>query len=264
MTTNRIDETFRRLRAAGQVGVFPYLTMGFPELDATEGLALAMLEAGADGLELGVPFSDPVMDGVTLQRASQQALSNGASMRWTLEVASRIRARSEAPLFAMTSFNPVHRYGMEDLVKDGVAAGLDGFIVPDLPLGESGPLLESCGRLGLHLIQLVAPTTTDERLEAVGRVASGFIYCVSLLGTTGARVELSDRLPTLLNRVRLHTDRPLMVGFGISRPEHVAGLKGMADACAVGGAVADLIEHSDAKDREGALASYVKSLKAAG
>jgi tryptophan synthase alpha chain len=237
--------------------------MGFPTLDATERLALAMLAAGADGLELGVPFSDPVADGVTLQRASERALSNSATLAWTLETAGRLRQKTDAPLIAMSYFNPLHRYGVEALARDAAAAGIDGFIVPDLPFAEGAGLRTAAAASGLRVIQLIAPTSTEERLRELGRTAEGFVYCVSLLGTTGARSELSDRIPALVAGVRAHTSTPLAIGFGISRPEHVAGLKGIADACIVGGAVADLIDSTAPAELESALGAYVASLRAA-
>lgn len=263
VSTNRIDQKFSELRAAGRLGLFPYLTMGFPTLDGCERLARAMLEAGADGLELGVPFSDPVADGVTLQRASERALKNGASLRWTLDLARRLRASVDAPLLIMTYFNPIHRYGINALVRDAADAGVDGLIVPDLPTGEASGLIDAGSAAGLHFIQMVAPTTTDEHLDEVGRMARGFIYCVSLLGTTGARAEVSDRLPALIARVRAHTSVPLLVGFGIARPEHVAALKPYADACVIGGAIVDLIDATAEAEREAALRAYITGMRKA-
>jgi tryptophan synthase alpha chain len=260
---NRIDSKFADLRAEGRLGLFPYLTMGYPTLDATEKLALAMLEAGADGLELGVPFSDPVADGVTLQRVSEKALHNGATLGWTLDLARRLREHSTAPLIAMTYFNPMHKYGIAKLASDAASAGIDGFIVPDLPSSEAGIVVKEAIANDLHVIQMVAPTTTDKRLEEVGRTAAGFVYCVSLLGTTGARTNLSDLIPDLVARSRAHTKTPLVIGFGISRPDHVAALKPYADACIVGGAVADLLESTPAESTESALRTYIASLRAA-
>lgn len=237
--------------------------MGFPRLEATETLALAMLSAGADGLELGVPFSDPVADGVTLQRASEKALHNGASLRWTLDLAERLRRQTEAPLLVMTYFNPVYKYGTEKLVADADRVGIDGLIIPDLPSSEAGPLMAAAVASGMHVIQMVAPTTTDERLEEVGRLARGFVYCVSLLGTTGARAELSDRLPDLVARVRSHTATPLLVGFGIARPEHITALTPYADACVIGGAIADLLESTPMDRLETAVSTYIALMRAA-
>ncbi|MSQ23708.1 MAG: tryptophan synthase subunit alpha [Chloroflexi bacterium] len=260
---NRIDRTFAQLKAADRLGLFPYLTVGFPDLDATEQLALAMLEAGADGIELGIPFSDPVADGVTLQHASERALSNGASVSWALDVVARLRGQTDAPLIAMTYYNPIYHYGLARLVQDAAVAGIDGLIVPDLPTAEASPLLPAAKSQGIHLIQMVAPTSTPQHLEEVGRIAQGFVYCVSLVGTTGARAQLSDRLPAFMKAVRDQVSQPLLVGFGISRPEHVAALHTIADGCIVASAIADLIEATPAAQRIAALSTYIASLRAA-
>ena len=261
--TNRIDATFATLRAAGRLGLFPYLTAGFPALDASERLALAALEAGADGLELGIPFSDPLADGSTQQHASEVALRNGASLTWTLDLVRRIRQRVDAPLVLMTYYNPVHHFGLEAFADAAVAAGIDGVIVPDLPSGEAAPLTRALDGRGLHVIQMVAPTTTADRLEEVGRTARGFVYCVSLLGTTGARTTLSDRLPPFMEHVRSHVAQPLLVGFGISRPEHIVSIRAYADAVVVASAIADLLEATPAPDWENAVRHYVAELRSA-
>lgn len=260
---NRIDVTFRALRATGRMALLPYLTAGYPTLDATERLALAAFRAGADGIELGVPFSDPLADGATLQHASEVALRNGASLAWTLGIAARLRRQVEAPLILMTYYNPVHRYGVERFVEDCLAAGADGTIVPDLPSVEAGPLALAAEARGLYLIQMVAPTTTPERLVEVGRTARGFVYCVSLLGTTGARARVSDQLPAFMTRVRAHVSQPLLVGFGIARPEHVVAVRPYADAVVVASAIADLLTATPAQDWEPAVCAYLAELRAA-
>lgn len=260
---NRIDATFGALRAAGRIGLFPYLIAGYPTLDATERLAVAALEAGADGLELGIPFSDPLADGTTLQHASEVALRNGATLPWALELGARLRGRTDLPLVPMTYFNLVHHYGVERFVEDAVTAGLDGVIVPDLPWAEAASLAAAAEAWNFHLIQLVAPTSTPERLAEVGRTAKGFVYCVSLLGTTGARAQLSERLPELLQRVRAHVRQPLLVGFGISRPEHIAAIRPHADAVVVASAIADLLAATPPAEWESGLRRYVAALRAA-
>ncbi len=260
---NRIDTAFAALRAAGRVGLFPYLTAGYPTLAATEELAMTAVEAGADGLELGVPFSDPLADGTTLQRASEVALRGGASLTWALGLAARLRRRTPAPLIGMTYYNPVHRYGIDRFVVDAVAAGLDGVIVADLPSAEAAPLTDAASRRGFYVIQMVAPTTTDERLAEVGSTAQGFVYCVSLLGTTGARHEVSERLPEFMARVRAHVKLPLLVGFGIARPEHVGAVRAYADAVIVASALADLLAATNPEQWRAAVHSYVASLRGA-
>jgi tryptophan synthase alpha chain len=261
--TNRIDRALAEAQRTGRMALFPYLTAGYPALDATEPLALAAFAAGADGLELGVPFSDPMADGATLQRASEVALANGASLSWTLDVAARLRARAEQAILLMGYFNPIHRYGPERFVRAAVAAGVDGVIVPDLPSIEASSFAALADAAGLHLIQMVAPTTTPDRLEEVGRTARGFVYCVSLLGTTGARTSVSDRVPAFLDEVRRHVPQPLLVGFGISRPEHIRALRRHANAVVVGAAIADLLGQAAPDQRVSAFGSYIGELSAA-
>ncbi len=258
--TNRIDRVLAQARAEGRLGLLPYLTAGFPELDATERLALATLAAGADGIELGVPFSDPIADGATMQRAGEIALRNGASLAGTLNIAARLRARVDRAIAIMSYFNPIHRFGVERFASEAAAAGVDGAIVPDLPFSEAEGFAAAVEAVGLHFIQMVAPTTTPERLQEVGRTAHGFVYCVSLLGTTGTRAALSERLSDFLATVRQYVKQPLVVGFGISRPEHIRMLRTHADAAIVGSAVADLLERTPAAEREAALARYVGEL----
>jgi tryptophan synthase alpha chain len=260
---NRIDAAFEALRGAGRVGLFPYLTAGYPALTATEELALTALEAGADGLEIGIPFSDPLADGATMQRASEVALRNGASLRWALGVASRLRERSSAPLIAMTYYNPIHRYGVDRFAADASAAGLDGVIVPDLPSTQAASLTTAASHRDLYLIPMVAPTTTDAHLAEVGTTARGFVYCVSLLGTTGARQDVSDRLPQFIARVRTHVRQPLLVGFGIARPEHIAAVRPLADAVVVGSTLADLLASTTPDRWKAAVHDLVASLSAA-
>jgi tryptophan synthase alpha chain len=260
---NRIDRTFESLRQQGRMGLFPYLTAGFPTLEATEQLLLAAVEAGADGLELGIPFSDPLADGATMQYASEVALGNGSSLSWSLALLRRLRAHIDVPIVPMTYYNPVHRYGLDRFVDDVVDAGGDGVIVPDLPFSEAGALQAAADRAGLHIIQFAAPTSTDERLAEVGRTASGFVYCVSLVGTTGTRQQVSDQLPAFMARVRSHVQQPLMIGFGIARPEHVVAVRPHADAVIVGSALVDLIKNTAPDQWHNALTEALRNLRTA-
>lgn len=239
----RIEKTFAALKAKEQVGLIAYVTVGFPDLETTEGLVPAIVEAGADMVELGVPFSDPLADGVMIQRASQVALRNGVTLERCLAVCETLRQRlPDVPLLLMPYYNPILAYGVERFAVRAARAGADGVIVPDLPPEEAGPLLEASRPQGLSVIFLVAPTSTDTRLEAVSRVASGFVYCVSLTGVTGARSELSAELPAFLARVRRHTSLPLAVGFGVSSEEHVRAIGEHAEAVIVGSALIGTIE----------------------
>lgn len=260
---NRLDRTFARLRAAGELGLLPYLTTGYPDPNACAELLEAMADAGADGLELGVPFSDPLADGATLQRAGSLALEQGASLGMALDLVRAFRARHDTPVVAMSYYNPLLAYGLEALGRAAASAGLDGLIVPDLPIEEAAPLRASCAAHGLHLVSLLAPTSTDARIEQTARLASGFIYCVALVGVTGARGRLSDDLPAFLQRVRAQCRQPLVVGFGISRPEHVRAIAGLADGVIVASALADLIERSPPEERIPTVRRYLRELKAA-
>ncbi len=238
-----------------------YLTVGWPEADATESAALTALDAGADIIELGVPFSDPLADGATIQRSSARALRAGVHLGTCLETARSIRAKNpSAPILFMGYYNPFLRFGLERFAKEAVAAGIDGVIVPDLPPEESGPLDDAISLFGLDLIYLLAPTSPPERVEQVAAKARGFIYCVSLTGVTGARAGLSDAATGLLKRVRENASVPLALGFGISGPEHVVAVKNLTDAVAIGSAFVDLLERSKPTDRDSAIRKYVGAL----
>jgi tryptophan synthase alpha chain len=260
---SRIAETFGALRARREIALLPYLTVGFPSVEATVELGAAIVRAGADGLELGIAFSDPLADGATLQRASQQALDHGVRLADAFEVVRRLRAAVSVPLVFMSYYNPVQRHGVERFCALAAQAGADGLIVPDLPAEEAAPLQAACDAVGLSLIAMVAPTTPDDRIAAACADASGFIYCVALVGVTGARASLADDLPVFLDRVRKCAQVPLVVGFGISRPEHVAALAGSADGAIVASALADLIDRTPPEERVAAAGRYVAELKAA-
>ncbi len=260
---SRFSATFARLRAAGECGLFPYLTAGFPDTRTSEALAEAALSAGADGFEIGVPFSDPMADGATLQRANARALKGGASLDTALELAAFIRGRApSAPIALMSYFNPVLARGEGRFAADLASAGADGAIVPDLAVEEAGPLESALREQGLDLVPMLAPTSPDERVRRISRDARAFIYCVALVGVTGARQDLSDTLGEFLARVRAATPVPLVVGFGISRPEHVRRVADLGgDGAIVASALADLVERSD--DPVAAARAYLGEMKAA-
>lgn len=259
---SRIPETFARLKAAGRTALMPYLMVGFPERDSALELAPALEAAGADLFELGVPFSDPLADGATIQRASEQALANGVRLPACIATVAELRRRGlRAPLVMMGYFNPFLRYGLARLVADAAAAGADGLIIPDLPPEEAGECQALCRAAGLDLIFFVAPTTPDARIAEIARLASGFIYCVSLTGVTGARSELWPGLPDFLDRVRRHTDLPLVVGFGISSAAHVRQVGAHADGAIVASALINRIEAAPAGDRASAAATFLHELK---
>jgi tryptophan synthase alpha chain len=257
----RIADAFTRARGEGRLAFIAFLTAGFPEPDATPGLVRALVDGGADAVELGLPFSDPLADGTTVQRASLRALQQGMTPTRCLEIARRLRAEGLAtPLIVMTYYNPILAYGQGGFVHDAAAAGVDGLIPVDVPPEEAGELVADCRASGLDFIPLVAPTSTDERIALAAECASGFVYCVSVAGVTGARAALPEDLEGLLARVRRRTGLPLAVGFGISRREHVEALGGRADAVIVGSAIVDVIEASPRDEREKRVREYVEVL----
>jgi tryptophan synthase alpha chain len=260
---NRLDATFARLKQEGRIGFFPYLMAGFPDRETSARLIDVVATAGADGIELGIPFSDPLADGVTIQRASTVALENGASVTHALDIVAHLRERHDLPIVMMSYVNPLLAYGLDKLCTDAARLGIDGFIVPDLSIEEAVEFQAQCAASGLHYIYLVAPTSTDERLRAVGQRAGGFVYCVALVGTTGARTELSDELRPFLARARAAISAPLVVGFGISTPTHVANLVGTADGAIVASALVDAIEKTPPDQVDAVVASLVKNLRAA-
>ncbi len=259
---NRIDSKFQLLKNAGETALMPFVTVGFPDVETSEEVAEALLRSGGDILELGVPFSDPLADGPTIQKTSFQALGQGVNLAVCLDFVRHLRSRGiEAPLVSMGYYNPFLRYGIERFVRDGSAAGLDGVIVPDLPTEEAGPLRSACKAQGIHLIPLLAPTSSDERIAQSCQEAGGFIYCVSLTGVTGARRALPSWLPELVGRIRRHTDLPIVVGFGVSLREHVEAISGFADGAVFASALMDAIDKSP-KDRVVEVATeFVKTLR---
>lgn len=242
---NRIDTVLQGLKSSGKTALVPFVTIGFPDVETSAALAEAVIEAGGDMLELGVPFSDPLADGPTIQQASFRALQHGVNVKTSLEVVSRLRARGiEAPLIFMGYLNPFLRYGLERFVGDAAEAGLDGVIVADLPTEEAGPFQGVCQQHGIYLIPLLAPTSTDQRIAQACKQAGGFIYCVSLTGVTGARRELASGLPQLVSRIRRHTHLPVLVGFGVSRREHLQAIGRYADGAIVASALLNAIGSS--------------------
>lgn len=256
-----VRDAIERAKAKRGTAFIGYLVAGFPEPDATPALAKALVDGGADVIELGLPFSDPLADGATVQRASQKALRQGMSVERLPDVIRDVRgAGVVVPLVVMTYYNPILAYGQDGFVKDVVKAGGSGLIAVDVPPEEAVELSEGCQKAGLDFIPLLAPTSTDERVALAVRQASGFVYCVSVAGVTGAREALPEELGTFLERVRKQTDLPLGVGFGISRREHVESLNGRADAAIVGSAIVEVIEASPRDEREERLQAYVEVL----
>ena len=257
----RIAQAFGRAKSEDRVALMAYLTAGYPEPEATVPLVRALVEGGADAIELGVPFSDPLADGATMQLASQRALQAGMNVGRCLALVQDARSAGVViPLIVMTYYNPVLAYGQDGFVQDAGAAGADGLITVDVPPEEAEPLSARCRAEGMDFIPLLAPTSGDERIALVARQASGFIYCVSVAGVTGSREELPSELGAFLQRVRRETDLPLAVGFGISRREHIEALHGLADAAIVGSAIVELLEAAPRAEREGKVTEYVEVL----
>ena len=258
---SRIAGTFARAKAEGRIAFLPFMTIGYPDLETSIALVKAMVEAGADGIELGMPFSDPLAEGPTIQKSSFRALENGTTPDDVIAGVKALRAAGVAvPLIVMGYCNSFLAMGEEHFISDAAAAGADGFIIVDLPPEESDGTLALCRKLGTDLIYLLAPTSDESRIAEVVQRASGFIYCVGVVGVTGARAELSSELPDFLRRVRQQTDLPLGVGFGISKREHVKALKGLADAAIVGAALIDLVESSPREERVERVRKYVEVL----
>jgi tryptophan synthase alpha chain len=259
---SRVADAFARTRAEGRTAIMPFVTAGYPTLERSEEWVLAMVRGGADLIEIGVPFSDPLADGATVQRTSQVALQHGVTLADAVAMTKRLREQQgvSVPILLMGYFNPMLQYGLEALARDSAAAGVDGFIVPDLPAEESDELLAACRRHGLDLVFLLAPTSTDERIAAVAKRASGFVYCVSLTGVTGQRAALPD-LRDYLARVRAQTDLPLAVGFGVSTPEHVCNVGEVADGAIVASALINFLETIPDTDQVVAAEQFVRGLR---
>jgi tryptophan synthase alpha chain len=238
MTVDRIKEKFAVIKEEKRPGLILFLTVGFPDLAATRELVPALVAAGADAIELGVPFSDPLAEGPIIQQSSFQALEQGVTLGDCLALVDDLRGPlPETPLILMGYYNPIYSYGMSRFAQQARQVGVDGVIVVDLPHEEVGPLAEHCLPLGIHHIPLLAPTSTDARIQTATASASGFVYCISLTGVTGVRDQVSARSIDLLGRVRAHTSLPLAVGFGISSREHVEAVCRHAEAAVVGSAL---------------------------
>lgn len=238
MNIDRIAQTFASIKQRGTPGLIVFITVGYPNLETTLELVPALVAAGADAVELGIPFSDPLAEGPVIQESSFRALERGVTLGDCLGVVEKLRSTvPDTPLVLMGYYNPIFRYGIPKFAAEAQRVGVDGLIVVDLPQQEVGPLLEECSVRDIHIIPLLAPTSTDQSIISATASASGFIYCVSLTGTTGARAEVSDRGFELLQRVRKHTNLPLAIGFGISTREHVEAVGRQAEAAVVGSAL---------------------------
>jgi len=260
--TSRLEATFTRLRARGERALVAYLMAGDPSLAETRRLVVEAERRGADVIELGVPFSDPLADGPVIQRAGTRALAAGTSLARVLEMVSTLRAQVHVPLVVMTYYNPVLAFGLKSFARTAADAGADGVIVPDLPWEECEPLRAETEPAGLDMIQFVAPTSTPTRVKTIARLSRGFIYVVSLTGVTGARRELPKDLDAQIRTLRLVTTKPVCVGFGVSTPEQVAAVGQIADGVAVGSAIVRTIEeHTGTAALVDRVGDFIAALK---
>jgi tryptophan synthase alpha chain len=269
--STRISLKFAELRKSGELGIIAYITAGDPSLAATHKFVLALAEAGADVIELGIPFSDPLADGPTIQRASERALKTHTTLAQVIDLVREIRKSCEVPIVLFGYYNPVLQMGLERFASAAANAGADGVLITDLTPEESGEYRQVLAAHSLDTIFLGAPTSTDGRLAKIAAVSSGFLYLISRTGVTGAKDALPDDLPALLRRARKVTQLPIAVGFGISLPGHVSVLGGLADAAVVGSALVSEIENATGSNPTSAnidiaataLAARVRSLKEA-
>jgi tryptophan synthase alpha chain len=258
----RIGKLFETLKRDSRKGLIAYITAGDPSPAQTPALVEALVRGGADLIELGVPFSDPIADGPVIQRAGERALAAGTTLAGVLEIARQIRRHSEVPLLLFTYLNPVVRYGLDRLAKDAAAVGIDGCLLIDASVEEAHDYVGAMHQHGLDTVFLAAPTSTERRLKLVAEYSSGFVYLVSRTGVTGERDSLSNSLEPLIKATRAITQLPLAVGFGISRPEQVAEVAAQADAVVVGSAIVRVIEkHASSPNLPGELESFVRHLR---
>ncbi|MDQ4045174.1 MAG: tryptophan synthase subunit alpha [Chloroflexota bacterium] len=258
---SRISDTLGTIRKEGRTALLPFVTAGYPTMETCEATIHAIVGAGADGLEIGIPFSDPIADGPTVQRTSQVSLANGTRLRDCIDLVARVRAGGvTVPIMLMGYFNPVVKYGIDRYVADCTEAGVDGFIIPDLPIEESDWILEPCRKHGRDLIFMVAPTSTERRMELVGERGSGFVYCVSVTGVTGARDTVSSGLAGYLEKLRGYIDLPLIVGFGISTPNHVREVGKHADGVIVASAMLNYLDTLPESEQPQGAAAFVRYL----
>jgi tryptophan synthase alpha chain len=261
---SRIAAAFQRMRDERRVGLVTYVTAGDPSLQRTGDILRALDEAGADVLEVGVPFSDPLADGPVIQRACERALAAGATLERILGVVEAVRPAVAAPIVLFSYANPIYRMGFERFAARAAAAGVDGVLALDIPAEESGAIREALLHHELDPIYLLSPTTTDERARLAGALGRGFLYLISRMGVTGARAEFAAGVPAIVRRMRAASGLPLAVGFGISRPEHVRAVADIADAAVVGSALVSVIaEEGESPGLLPRIEQYVQWLRGA-
>ncbi len=260
--TSKLDRTFAQLRQKGEKALITYVMAGDPSLRETEQLVVELEQAGADIIELGVPFSDPIADGPVIQQAAERALRSGTSLRAILSMVTGLRARTQIPLVLMAYYNSIHAFGPERFCQEAAKAGVDGLILPDMPPDEAGPLKGPAAAAGLPLIYLLAPTSTAERRTFVARQSQGFVYYVSLTGITGAKLPNLADVSKNVEKIRRVTNVPVAVGFGVATPEDAAKVAAIADGVIVGSAIVKQIAaHRQKPEMVKHVAEFVRSLK---
>jgi tryptophan synthase alpha chain len=261
---NRIDATFARLKANGEKALIAYIMAGDPTLAETETLVVELERAGADIIELGVPFSDPIADGPVIQKAAERALRSGTSLRKILDMVTGLRRRTQIPLVLMAYYNSIHAFGEEAFCREAARAGVDGLIVPDMPPEEDALLAAAACEGGPHVIYLLAPTSTPARFAQVARRSKGFLYYVSLTGITGAQLPDLEGVRRNVAKIRRLTQVPVAIGFGVATPDHAARVADIADGVIVGTAIVRRVEeHREHPRMAEQVGQYVASLKAA-
>jgi len=240
----RIQQKFNQLRHQGKKAFIPYITLGDPSLEASAEIVLELSRAGADGIELGIPFSDPLADGTVIQRATERALQRGFTLRKALGIVADLRKHTEVPFLLFSYYNPLFTYGLERLSRDASASGIDGMLIIDLSVEEASGPVNLLKQAALDSVFLAAPTSTDDRIRKIASFSSGFVYAVSRTGVTGAQKSVSDEVRPLIERIRRHSDLPVAVGFGISEPSQVTDICRHADGAVVGSALVRCIEEN--------------------
>jgi tryptophan synthase alpha chain len=262
---NRIDTVFYRLKAEGKTALMPYLMGGFPDVHTSLELIVAADKSGADLIEFGIPYSDPLADGPTIQAAAEEALSHGINTDIVFDIVEKARQRTQIPVVVMTYYNTIYRYGIERFAKRAAECGIDGTIIPDLPVEESHDWVEAAGKYNLNNVMLVTPTSTPDRIKMITGASKGFIYCVSLTGVTGARADLPQNLTDFIGRVKNATEKPVAIGFGISEPRHAKQVAEIADGAIIGCALVKIINEnrSDTQVCVEAASSYLANIRKA-
>lgn len=258
MKTNRIESVFKDLQHNQGKAFIPYIMAGDPSLKRTVEIVCLLKECGADIVELGVPFTDPLADGPTIQRAAERAFKRGITLKKVIEAVKAIREKSQIPIVLMTYFNPIYKYGLETFFDDAQRSGVDGLIIPDLPPDEAGELLKIARQYNIATIFLLAPTSTDKRIKIVSNASTGFIYYVSLTGITGSQLTIDKKMKMMIKKIKVTSKKPVAIGFGVKKPEEAKAIAEIADGVIVGSSIVKAV-HEDKNN----LVAYLKALRRA-